>query len=327
MGRTRVQSVWEPASAGPAALARGGGSAVADVDAPAREAARDVRRADQHPRREGRQRRPSGRFANIAFVAAMLLVCLLPAIWPGDAPWTNDEPHLLAAALDANSAHRPAAMGLYGSYGVPYGPLPTQIYQVLLLVTHNPVWLVGIRGVLTMSVTALALLWLAQHATAAEVVYPGGAGVAVPVALQPHAVGQHVRDPGRGPRVGGVRQFRRDRPAAVAPADRRVPDRAGVDPLHDCAAGRGRRRAPALAASARPVATPPWIGGGAGAGAGDERRVRRRGERPGAGMVATSGGRDGYRAASLCGVRRAIDLARRPGGSPKRPPFPIGQVA
>jgi hypothetical protein len=158
----RVNSTWESRSADPAALARGGGSAVADLDARAHEAARDIRRADQPPRRKDRPHRPIARLANIAFVAAMLLVCLLPAVWPGDAPWTNDEPHLLAAALDANAAHRPAAMGLYGSYGVPYGPLPTQIYQVLLLVTHNPVLLVAIRGVLTMSLTAGGLLWLAR---------------------------------------------------------------------------------------------------------------------------------------------------------------------
>src|SRR5205814_6967687 len=102
------------------------------------------------------------RLSHLAFAAAMVVVCLLPAVWPGDAPWTNDEPHLLAAALDANAAHRPAAMGLYGSYGVPYGPLPTQIYQVLLLVTRDPVLLVAIRGVLTMSATGLALLWLSR---------------------------------------------------------------------------------------------------------------------------------------------------------------------
>ena len=135
----------------------------------------DVRRADQHPHDEDRPHRPSGRLANIAFVAAMLLVCLLPAVWPGDAPWTNDEPHLLAAALDANAAHQPAAMGLFGSYGVPYGPLPTQIYQVLLLVTHNPVWLVAIRGVLTMSLTAAGLLWLARTLRLPRWFIPGGA--------------------------------------------------------------------------------------------------------------------------------------------------------
>jgi hypothetical protein len=163
MGRTRVNSVWEPASAARAALARGGGSAVADLEVPPRDAGlRDAPRADQHPHREGRPHRARGRLANLAFAAAMLLVCLLPALWPGDAPWTNDEPHLLAAALDANAAHRPAAMGLFGSYGVPYGPLPTQIYQVLLLVTHNPVFLVAIRGVLTMSLTAAGLLWLSR---------------------------------------------------------------------------------------------------------------------------------------------------------------------
>src|SRR4051812_35165921 len=58
-------------------------------------------------------------------------ICLLAALWPGSTPWTSDEPHLIAAALRANQAGRLATLGLHGSFGVAYGPLPTQIYQLL----------------------------------------------------------------------------------------------------------------------------------------------------------------------------------------------------
>lgn len=62
-------------------------------------------------------------------------------LWPGDIPWINDEPALLGIALDANRDHQLALLGLPGSVGVLYGPVPAWCYQVALLVTHDPVWI------------------------------------------------------------------------------------------------------------------------------------------------------------------------------------------
>jgi hypothetical protein len=92
-----------------------------------------------------------------------LLAALVPAvIWPGDTPWMNDEPAQIAKAFHANQARTLEHRGLKGSLGIHYGPLPTQIYQVLLLVTHDPIKLVVLRAALCSGATALALLWLSR---------------------------------------------------------------------------------------------------------------------------------------------------------------------
>ena len=132
-------------------------------DAPPTEAG-ILSRADPAPPQA--KPRPPGRAARLSrklCVTITLLAALLPAVlWPGDTPWTNDEPLLIAHALDANHAHRLANKGLLGSLRIHYGPLPTQIYQAMLLLTHDPVKMVAIRAVLCAGVTALALLWLAR---------------------------------------------------------------------------------------------------------------------------------------------------------------------
>ncbi len=91
-----------------------------------------------------------------------LTAAIVPAvIRPGDVPWTNDEPTLIIHAAQANRGMWIVNRGLTGSLGLSYGPLPTQIYQVLLLLTHDPCKLVALRGALCAGVTGLSLLWLA----------------------------------------------------------------------------------------------------------------------------------------------------------------------
>jgi hypothetical protein len=91
------------------------------------------------------------------------VLAVAPAIfWPGDVSWINDEPRLIAAAWHANAAHTLAVGGLYGNFGIRYGPLATQIYQALLLITHDPVTLAVLRSLLCAGVTAFSLLWLAR---------------------------------------------------------------------------------------------------------------------------------------------------------------------
>ncbi len=94
---------------------------------------------------------------------ALLLLALVPVVlWPGDVSWLIDESRILAAAWHANHDGQLAAGGLYGNFGIRYGPLPTQIYQALLLLTHDPATLVVLRGLLCAGVTGGALLWLAR---------------------------------------------------------------------------------------------------------------------------------------------------------------------
>jgi hypothetical protein len=98
-----------------------------------------------------------------AAVVVTLLAAVVPAVlWAGDVSWIQDEPRLLAKAFHANARGALESHGLNGNFGVPYGPLPTHIYQLLLLITHDPVTLAGMRAGACAGVTALGLLWLAR---------------------------------------------------------------------------------------------------------------------------------------------------------------------
>jgi hypothetical protein len=94
-------------------------------------------------------------------IIATLLAALVPALlWPGDAPWVYDEPAEVRLALQANQQHQLAFHALSGNFGVWYGPLPIQIMQAWLLVTHDPRGLVLLRATLCAMTTGAALLWL-----------------------------------------------------------------------------------------------------------------------------------------------------------------------
>jgi hypothetical protein len=90
---------------------------------------------------------------------------------PGDVQFVNDEPQLLYLAAKCN--HTPSEtygiylpftvspIGLQGTRGARYGPLPVWVYQVLLATTQNPVEMVRLHAALAGGITALALAWLA----------------------------------------------------------------------------------------------------------------------------------------------------------------------
>jgi hypothetical protein len=95
-------------------------------------------------------------------VIVTMAAAVVPVVWwIGDVSFIQDEPRLLAKAYHANAAGQLESRGLNGNFGIPYGPLPTQIYQVLLHVTHDPITLAGIRAGLCAGITAIGLLWLA----------------------------------------------------------------------------------------------------------------------------------------------------------------------
>lgn len=92
-----------------------------------------------------------------------LAMALGPAmLWPGDVSWMNDEPGLLSQAYHYNQLHILARRGLSGSFPIPYGPFPTQVYQFLLLLTHDLRLIVLLRATLYAAITALSLLWMAR---------------------------------------------------------------------------------------------------------------------------------------------------------------------
>ena len=104
------------------------------------------------------------RAASISAWVMLIAVGMLPLVWPGDTPWINDEPLLIARALELRS--HPGdflnVQGLRGTVGVSYGPTAVWIYSLLLNVSRNPVELVRLRAALFMSIILGALLWLSK---------------------------------------------------------------------------------------------------------------------------------------------------------------------
>jgi 4-amino-4-deoxy-L-arabinose transferase-like glycosyltransferase len=98
-------------------------------------------------------------------VVITVVLGALPLLWIGDVCFTVDEPVLIEKALSANAAGRLEVIGLEGSRGYPYGPLPTWIYQALLGVTHDLVWVAALRSALSSAVIVASLLWLARSLT------------------------------------------------------------------------------------------------------------------------------------------------------------------
>jgi hypothetical protein len=115
--------------------------------------------AQPGPPEGGRAVSPGFAFAAIV----TLLLAVVPAVlWPGDAYWMWDEPKLIGQALYYKQQHRIAWHGLSGNFSVPYGPFPMQCYQLVLLFTHDLVKITFIRALLSSSILAGSLLWLAR---------------------------------------------------------------------------------------------------------------------------------------------------------------------
>ena len=93
---------------------------------------------------------------------AIVATCLVPIVWPGDIPFINDEPLLIARAVDANQKGVPAEAGLLGTYGFVYGPVPIWLYQPLVAVTHDLVVIAVLHTLLMAATTASALWWLSR---------------------------------------------------------------------------------------------------------------------------------------------------------------------
>ena len=95
-------------------------------------------------------------------VVALVFAALVPLLWPGDVPFIHDEPQLMAKAVAANAEGRLAPLGLLGTFGVTYGPLPVWMYQALLSVTHDLVPVAFAHAALMAFVSAGALWSLAR---------------------------------------------------------------------------------------------------------------------------------------------------------------------
>lgn len=92
----------------------------------------------------------------------VLAAALLALPFPGAVLWGGDGVALIENALLANDAHRLATVGLWGTRGFIYGPLPTWYYQFLLLLSHDLIILTFLHSLILVSTTAAALCWLAR---------------------------------------------------------------------------------------------------------------------------------------------------------------------
>jgi len=102
----------------------------------------------------------------------LALIVAAEMLRPGDVQFVNDEPQLLYLAAKCNrtpsdsyGVHLPFSLspiGLQGTRGARYGPLPVWVYQLLWALTHDPVEMVRLHAGLMGGVTALALHWLAR---------------------------------------------------------------------------------------------------------------------------------------------------------------------
>ncbi|HET9158550.1 MAG TPA: hypothetical protein VFN91_17875 [Myxococcaceae bacterium] len=95
-------------------------------------------------------------------VACVAVLCVLPAVHPGDIQWVGDEPMLIAGAMRANGHHAVATHGLTGTAGATYGPFPIWLYQAYLWVSSNLVVLVALRALVMTVVLAVSLLWISR---------------------------------------------------------------------------------------------------------------------------------------------------------------------
>ncbi len=89
-----------------------------------------------------------------------LAIVITPMFWPADTQWGGDDALLMKLALTANHEHHLSKAGLGGSFAYPYGPVPLDIYQGMLLVTHHLPTIVRLHVGLMTIVTSAALLWL-----------------------------------------------------------------------------------------------------------------------------------------------------------------------
>lgn len=103
--------------------------------------------------------RSTGRRAMAAVIVAMTV----PLVWPGDVPFIHDEPKLLTLAAAANADGELAPLGLLGTFGFTYGPLPVWLYQGLLATTRDLVSVAFVHAGV-MSVITGAALWMLARA-------------------------------------------------------------------------------------------------------------------------------------------------------------------
>lgn len=100
--------------------------------------------------------------AKTAFWIFSGILIVLTLLFPGDAPWINDEPILIYNAFISNHQNSLPTYSLFGSMGIPYGPLPVWIYKVLLLISSNLIIVELLKTTITLFVVFISLYFIAK---------------------------------------------------------------------------------------------------------------------------------------------------------------------
>ncbi len=90
------------------------------------------------------------------YVAIGMIFCL---VWIGDTSFINDEPLLLSMALKANLQGDFFTLGLMGTKGLQYGPVPIWFYRFLLMLTHNIYILAFIKSFVVICANSLGIYY------------------------------------------------------------------------------------------------------------------------------------------------------------------------
>lgn len=101
--------------------------------------------------------------ASLPFWGCLSAVMILSLLFPGDISFINDESELINRALDANEAGTLVKLGLKGTAGVQYGPIPIWYYQLNLLFSNDLITLSLVKNMLGMVTLALVLTLLAKE--------------------------------------------------------------------------------------------------------------------------------------------------------------------
>ena len=96
------------------------------------------------------------------YIPVVIFVLCIPLIWPNDAPFINDEPKFFLSAFEANNEHKLAEAGFCGNVGLPYGPVSTWIYQLLITITTVPGNWIFLRAGFVVTSIAFGLFLLAR---------------------------------------------------------------------------------------------------------------------------------------------------------------------
>jgi hypothetical protein len=105
---------------------------------------------------------PSRRSA-LTVVVTCAAAGALALIWPGDAPWINDEPRFVHDAIVSIQTGHLATESLPGHLGVTYGPMAIWFYASLLRFIHDLAHLVVARVVICHACTTVGLAWIASQ--------------------------------------------------------------------------------------------------------------------------------------------------------------------